>query len=458
MMSYQIIKEILKKHGHEQVIFVGIDIGKYQHVVSIWNGYKDILLKPYEFSSQETGYQQFRSKLDETISKVGPAQMFIGCEPSGHYYLNLMQKLKDDYPEAHFRLINPKATKSQRDMAMERHKTDSTDTTAILELLLQGHTYQMPFNEQIFQEIKEVVRRVDNYTKHKAMLKNQIHTYLDELYPNFEKKGTSLIETLSGSQFLSILPDPQQLKAMDEQDILNLFQIHGYTLRKAYAKKFAQRAQQMLLPDKPLIKSKLHTLQEYIENYLLIDGYLKKATIILETLLADLQFTENLMELKGMGPITLSRIIAYLNNPFRFQNGSQAAQFAGLTPAKSQSGTSEKKEAISRLGHKKLRSVMVQLTHQLINSTGYFTAFYNRLVLENGKDINLAVTATAHKALRVIIKMIHSGEKFDPPTAQSNLANAKIKRLTKKRLTDYRKNKKARTGTQNMLDTYLTRV
>lgn len=415
MMSYEILKGLFKEYGHEKILFVGIDIGKYNHVVSIWNGYRDVILKSYEFNSKESGYKELRNRLDRIISLENPKKIIIGCEPSGHYYLNLMYKLKEDYCNAYFRLINPKATKSQRDTAMERNKTDSIDTQAILDLLIQGNSYKMPFNDHIFEEIKEVVRRVDNYTKHKTILKNQIHVYLDELYPGFEKKGCPLIETVSGSQFLNILPEPKELKAMSAQDILDMFKEHGYTLRKAYAIKFSERAKQMLLPQKPIIKSKVQTLTEYIERYLLLEKYMNEATIILDTLLANFEFTENIMELNGMGVITLSRIIAYLNNPYRFEDGSKAAQFAGLTPTKNQSGTSEKREKISRIGHTRLRSVMVQLAHQLITTIGYFTAYYNRLVIEKGKNIKLAITATAHKILRVIIKMIHSGEKFNPP-------------------------------------------
>lgn len=262
---------------------------------------------------------------------------------------------------------------------MERDKTDPIDTTAVLELLTQGNSYQMPINDQVFDEIKEVVRRIDRYTKESTALKNRIHVYLDELYPQFEKQGTSLINT--------------------------------------------------------------------------------KSELVLESLLSHFHFTENIMALKGMGVVTLGRVIAYLNNPFRFENGSKAAQFAGLTPSKSQSGMSDKREKISRMGHKALRSVMIQLAHQLISSTAYFTAFYNRLVIEKGKDINLAVTATAHKIMRVVIKMIHSGEAFNPLTAKEiEVAKSKTKRFTKERKKEYQKMRKTQSGTQNMLETCLTRV
>lgn len=459
MMNYEILKALFKKHGHEKILFIGFDIGKYQHVVSIWNGYKDTLLSPYTFSSDEPGYTRLTHQINQVIDKVKPEHIYFGCEPSGHYYLNLMNKLYEDYKDAHFRLINPKATKSQRDMAMERDKTDPIDTTAILELLIQGNSYEMPVNDHVFDEIKEVIRRIDRYTKDSTALKNRIHVYLDELYPQFQKQGTSLINTKSGKQFLMILPDPKKLKTMTDNELIILFEEHGYTLKPAYAKRFIERARQMLIPEKPIIKSKIDTLKELIEQYILLDKFIKRSELVLESLLSHFHFTENIMALKGMGVVTLGRIIAYLNNPFRFKDGSSAAQFAGLTPSKSQSGTSEKKEKISRMGHAALRSVMVQLAQQLISTTGYFTAFYNRLVIEKGKDINLAVTATAHKILRVIIKMMHSGEEFKPPTAKDlELANSRIPRFTKAKKVAYQKKRKAHSGTQNTLETYLTRV
>ncbi|MCG8701583.1 MAG: transposase [Bacteroidales bacterium] len=278
-------------------------------------------------------------------------------------------------------------------------------------------------------------------------------------YPQFEKQGTSLINTKSGKQFLMILPDPKKLKAMTHEDLIILFKNHGYKLKPAYAKRFIERARQMLIPQKSIIKSKIDTLRELIEQYILLDKFIIKSELVLQSLLSQFRFTENILALKGMGVVTLGRIIAYLNNPFRFKTGSKAAQFAGLTPSKTQSGISQKRETISRMGHGALRSVMVQLAHQLISSTGYFTAFYNRLVIDKGKDINLAVTATAHKIMRVLIKMIHSVKEFNPPTAiYPQVATSKIERFTKKRKTAYQRNRKNQSVTQDILDAYLTRV
>ncbi len=193
-MNYDYLKVLFKEHGHEKVIFVGFDIGKSFHVARIWNGYREELLLPFSFDANEKGYLELKTKLDMIINIVNPEEVFIGCEPSGHYYLNLMYKLTGKYPNAHFKLINPRATKSQRDMSMTRSKTDEIDAGAILELMIQGHTYDFQRNDQSLEEIKELVRRIDRYTKDSTSMKNRIHGYLDELYPMFEKIGSPLVK------------------------------------------------------------------------------------------------------------------------------------------------------------------------------------------------------------------------------------------------------------------------
>jgi len=65
----------------------------------------------------------------------------------------------------------------------------------------------------------------------------------------------------------------------------------------------------------------------------------------------------------------------------------------------------------------------------IISNSAYFTAYYNRLVIENHKDPNVAIFATAHKLLKCIIKIIHSGEAFATPTIfEPEFAQIKIPR------------------------------
>ncbi|WP_432664499.1 hypothetical protein R9X47_28720 [Wukongibacter baidiensis] len=71
-------------------------------------------------------------KLTEIINKAIEERrirkLVFGCEPSGHYYLSIMIKFKEIYPDETFRLISPKATTSNRDQMMQSNKTDPIDT------------------------------------------------------------------------------------------------------------------------------------------------------------------------------------------------------------------------------------------------------------------------------------------------------------------------------------------
>ena len=65
------------------------------------------------------------------------------------------------------------------------------------------------------------------------------------------------------------------------------------------------------------------------------------------------------------------------------------------------------------------------------------------MIIESHKPPKVAIVATANKLLKIIMKMIHSGEKFSPPTVQNiDLAKAKIQRLTSTQLKKFAKEKR----------------
>ncbi len=174
-------------------------------------------------------------------------------------------------------------------------------------------------------------------------------------------------------------------------------------------------------------------------------------------LLKKLPFSENILEISGIGTKCLSRFIAYLGNPYRFANGSKVSAFAGMNPIMNQSGKFAGRVTISRKGNRRLRQTMIQTTQLVVNNVGYFTAAYNRLIIEGQKEPNVAIVAIANKLIKVLMKMIHSNEKFNPPTAQDqSLCTQKIKRLTSKKLKELKKEKRLDSLTKSTV--YLTRV
>lgn len=457
MQKRAFMREIYKKYGQEKVLLIGFDIAKDSHHAAISNGYGDILEEPFEIDIYKSGYEILLGKINHAKAKDAAEVLIFGCEPSGHYYINLMTKLTEDFSDEHFVLIKTEATKSKREQMSESSKTDPIDTRAILDLMRNGDSYDFPRDEQIFKTINEYVRLLDRTTKDIVALKNRIHAYLDEIYPGLEKRLSNFTDTKYGTELLQMLPHPRKLRLMSPDEIIRMYKENNFKIGRKHATNLAEASSYMLITKDTTIEDKIEILKIIVKQYIAFSESIDTIEAELQKHLLKLPFSENLMEIDGIKVKSLSRIIAYLGNPYKFKNGSKVSSFAGLNPMFNQSGKYAGRVTISRRGHSKLRQLLIQISHVVVSNVGYFTAYNNRLIIENHKPPKVAIVATANKLLKVIMKMIHSGEKFSPPTAQdANLANGKIKRLTSKELKNFAKEKRLNSLTQSTV--YLTRV
>ena len=69
---------------------------------------------------------------------------------------------------------------------------------------------------------------------------------------------------------------------------------------------------------------------------------------------------KSLRSIPGVGRCTAEVVVAYLDNPQRFENGRQVSAYAGLVPKQFQSGESDRRGRISRRGPSLLRKMLVE--------------------------------------------------------------------------------------------------
>lgn len=451
--------ELFGSVGHKKTLIAGIDVSKNKFTITAVNGMYEIKMKPKDIDLNKNSLIKLYKEIDEIIEKEDIKQIIFGCEPSGIYYRPIFKEIIQKYPNALFRLVNPSATKANRDQRMEREKTDPIDAYAITDLLIRGESYDLEAEDNTFNIIKEYVKELDHLVKELVRSKNKIHALTDEFYPGLEGKSTSFLDSIYGKRFLNVLPEPQIISNLTIEDWQRILSTEDYKLPKHLATRLMNGSNEIVTS----AHSNFKTTRDYI--IFLVEGYEhleKRREIIrkkLDSLIDSLDFGENLKEINGIETLTVARIVAYTGNPYNFKSGKEVASFAGLIPKSNQSGKLDKAKILSKKGHKKLRSTLVQAAQQVINSTGYFTAYYNRLVLENRKEPMVAIMATANKLIRVIMKMIHTGEKFNPPTAKDKeLAKNKLKRITSKELSDLNKIKRLDSLTQDIKELYLARV
>jgi transposase len=115
--------------------------------------------------------------------------------------------------------------------------------------------------------------------------------------------------------------------------------------------------------------------------------------------------------IKGVGPTTSASVIAFMPELGQISN-ARAAKLAGLAPLNNDSGNSRGKRRIWG-GRKLVRSALYMATLSAVRFNPIIKAFYARL-LAAGKCKKAAMTACAHKLLRILNAMARSGNAWNP--------------------------------------------
>lgn len=120
-----------------------------------------------------------------------------------------------------------------------------------------------------------------------------------------------------------------------------------------------------------------------------------------------------LLSVPGFGFIAAATVLAETNGFATLEDGHQVAADAGLAPVPNQSGLSNRKGSISKVGNAHLRRIAHLAALGARNSNSRFKAFYESL-RERGKPPRLALVALARKLLRVGLAVVKSGQPYQP--------------------------------------------
>lgn len=120
---------------------------------------------------------------------------------------------------------------------------------------------------------------------------------------------------------------------------------------------------------------------------------------------------ERLESVKGIGPNTCAVMIAFMPELGRVDN-RRAAKLAGLAPLNNDSGQYRGKRCVWG-GRSIVRCALYMATLSAVRYNPAIQNFYERLVA-SGKPKKLALTACAHKLLRILNAMARSGQVWNP--------------------------------------------
>jgi transposase len=115
--------------------------------------------------------------------------------------------------------------------------------------------------------------------------------------------------------------------------------------------------------------------------------------------------------IKGIGPNTCAAVVAFMPELGQVSN-ARAAKLAGLAPLNNDSGDRRGKRSIWG-GRSVVRGALYMATLSAVRCNPVLKTFYLRL-LATGKPKKVALTACAHKLLRILNAMARNGQAWNP--------------------------------------------
>jgi len=410
MFKSQNDKLALIKDG---LMILGVDVAKNVHCAQpmFHNGMS--IGKPFRIYNTREGFESLLAKIELLKKEHSFKTVIVGLEPTGHYWKPLAHFLLSNGITVVF--VNPYHVKKAKELDDNTQtKSDPKDCGVIGRLVRDGRFTEVYIPEGHYGQL-----RVLSNTRNQIRVKlnatlNIITAIMDEYFPEF----TDVFKQFTGKTAMHILyhcPFPNDLKGLGLEGILAEF-------RKAVKKSVGLKKTQMLLgaaqrsiglPSNTAIKQKL---QFHLKELELLTGQIELVEIDMKYELETTGISQYLLNVKGIGVVSLASILGEIGDPSRFHSWKQIRKLAGFNLVENSSGNHQGQRSISKRGRPNLRRILYQLAVVMVSTNPEFKQLYRYLITrrENPLKKKQALVAISVKLIRIIFTLATKKEHYDP--------------------------------------------
>ncbi|WP_352418026.1 IS110 family transposase [Proteiniborus sp.] len=373
------------------MFYLGIDIGKNNHVASLIDEKGKIAFKAFSFSNTTDGAESLISKLNKFTSSISDIE--IGMEATGHYWLSIYSFLVEKGFVIH--VVNPIQTDGWRKgLEIRKRKTDIIDSVLIAELIRYGDFLETSLADEKTMSLRNLSRFRNYLISSIGDLKRKTICVLDQVFPEYQ----SVFSNIFGQTSKEILLN---FSTPDDFDHISSNQLND-VLSKITLKKFAT--------------NKINQLSAISKHSFGVSFCLDSFTLQLKLLIEQINFIENQVKdietqinalldeinspittIPGIGNVSAATILGEIGDISRFSNPSKLVAYAGIDASVSQSGEYQStNNKMSKRGSPYLRKALFSAALVASNSDPVFKAFYQKKRSE-GKHHLTAIGAVSRK-------------------------------------------------------------
>ena len=388
--------------------YIGIDIAKNKHEVSIIDSSGKLLSESISFSNTIKGFEKLIKYLSSY--NVYSDNCIVGMEATGHYWLSIYSYLVEY--EFNTFVINPIQSEAFRKMYIRKTKTDSKDSFVIAQVMRFGEFSSSPLLDERMFELKNLTRYRFSLVDESSDWKRKLITLLDQVFPEYDKLFSDIFGVTS-KNLLSKYPLPEDILSISTETLAELL-AKCSNGRFGFAK--AEEIQNLALNTfgvKFAKRSFSFQIKQIINQISFLEEQLKFLEKEIEYLLNDIN--PIITTITGIGSVLGASIIAEIGDISRFEKASQLVAYAGLDVSVKQSGefNAINSTKLSKRGSPYLRRAIWLASTVAAFKDPALSVYYTNL-RNRGKAHGTAMGAVARKLTNIIFAVLRDNKPYIP--------------------------------------------
>ena len=384
---------------------VGIDISKGRSTIAVMRPFGEVVISPFEVRHTDSELSELARQLKSLNGETR-----VVMEATGNYHAPVAKMLHD--AELYVSVVNAKLVHGYGNNELRRVKTDRKDAVKLanygIDRWLTLPRYVPEENTRLL--LKSCYRQYRQYSKVQTVLKNNLISLLDTVFPNANRLFTSPARANGSEKWVDFVAEfwhCECVSGLTEKTFIGKYQKwcrkHSYNFSEGKARDIYTKAGGHIG-----VMPKSETTKLLVEQAV---SQLRATSAALATLKQQMQTLASMlpeypvvMAMYGVGSSLGPQLMAEIGDVSRFTHKGALTAFAGVDPGVNESGSYEQKSVhVSKRGSAQLRKTLFQVMDCLIKNMPQDDPVYRFMDKKRteGKPYYVYMTAGANKFLRI---------------------------------------------------------
>lgn len=410
----------------DQTLIVGVDIASEIHYARSFDSRGLEIGKLLRFNNDADGFSQFTMWIQAIQERTGKNKVMVGMEPTGHYWFNIAQQLKDH--SIKLVLVNPFHVKRSKELDDNNPtKNDRKDPKTIAMLVKDGRYMEPYIPEGIYCELRTAMETRWQIVKQLNTIRNRVKRWLSIYFPEFNQ----VFGDWEGKAAMTVLREFSTPAKILEKGVAGIIgrwkqdKLRAVGIKRATA---LVEAAKTSVGVREGLRAAENDLMFLLQNYEMYIQQYDQTMALVEQLAMQIPGLEEMVKIKGVGLITAAGFIAEVGDISRFEHPRQIQKLGGLNLKENSSGKHKGKSSISKRGRRRLRSLLFQAIMPMVAKNPEFRELHRYYTNRDQNPLKKkqSLILLSCKLIRVFFALLTKGSKYDPQKMMSDIRRPQL--------------------------------